>query len=140
METSNSIQLFPETLETDLILPPCLSADKTRCVRSIEEEKVVLEIYLGYTIAMKNKERIEDLMNYDKAVIALNTESLSLCEDLTDRLEEHSDNLTKIWEKEHEARVKAEKKKGPNPWLVGLSSAAGGVVVGFIVGMLVSIL
>jgi len=83
---------------------------------------------------MRNRDRFEDLLQYDHAILALHTESISLCESVTSKLQEYGDTMTETWKKEHDARIK-ERYTGPSPVLVGIGAGLVGVLGGLLIGI-----
>lgn len=106
--SANNFELFPSTLKTDLILPPCIwdNTNMNICTRTAEQELIILEIYLGYTLAMKHRKKIEKILSFDAELAKLNEGIYYLSMTLIDNQEAYTDHLMdrlKIYEKEKEA-------------------------------------
>lgn len=108
--SENDFQLFPPTLQADLVLPPCNWNEENICTRTADQEKIILEIYLGYTLAMKHRQRIEKVLNFDSELIELNEQMYHLSLTMIDDQSAYSDHLLERIE-DYEKELKQTKKK-----------------------------
>jgi hypothetical protein len=131
LSINTSFQLFPPTLNTNLILPPCEWIDEKTCLRTAEQEDIILEIYLGYTIAMIHRTRIESMFEFDNKIIELSRESLVVAQMTIEDQSVYNDHLMEQYEKCYKEVDKERRKRVLRNILWG----GGGTIVGAAIGV-----
>lgn len=131
--SANNFQLFPPTLQTDLVLPPCNWNEDNACVRTAEQEKIITEIYLGYTLAMKHRQRIEKILQFDNQLKEINEQMYYLALTIVDDQSAYTDHLMERIADYEKQKEKIRKKNILYNILWGTAGAGvGTLIVGII--------
>jgi hypothetical protein len=137
--SANNFELFPPTLNTNLTLPPCIweGESKNICTRTAEQENTILEIYLGYTLAMKHRERIEKILEFDTKVFDIAEQNYYVAITSIDDQNAYSDHLMErleVYEKETE---EVRRKSIIKSIIWGTASTGLGILAGILIGVFV---
>ena len=136
--SANSFQLFPPTLRTDLVLPPCTwdGMDMNICTRTPEQELIVTEIYLGYTLAMKHRARIEKILTFDTKLFDIAEQNYYVAMTSIEDQSAYNDHLMERLEVYEEKANKARRKGIIQNVLWGTAGLGVGVLAGVLIGLL----
>lgn len=136
--SADNFELFPPTLRTDLILPPCTWDDMNIniCTRTAEQELIIVEIYLGYTLAMKHRERIERILKFDESLFDTNDQVYNIALASIDDQSVYNDHLLERLEVYEEKASKCRRRAAIQGVAIGAGSLAVGIGVGILIGLI----
>jgi len=135
--SANSFQLFPPTLHTDLVLPPCTwsGVDKNICTRTQEQELVIIEIYLGYTLAMKHRARIEKILTFDTKIFDIAEQNYYVAITSIEDQSAYNDHLMERLEV-YEKKAEETHRKGIIQNIIWGTTGMGlGILAGILIGV-----